>query len=97
MVRSAFSRVQLYGPTHFAPTITAITQHLQAQRNASKNERHTIPEYTILLILTDGEILDYDETISALVDASLQPLSIVIVGVGNADFGKMEGLDGDGK
>eukprot|EP00494_Astrolonche_serrata_P022897 UN23154 len=36
-------------------------------------------------------------TMDAIVEASHLPLSIVIVGVGNADFSAMERLDGDGQ
>ncbi len=35
------------------------------------------------------------ETIDALVDASLLPLSVIIIGIGNDDFSKMVDLDGD--
>jgi len=51
--------------------------------------------YHILLILTDGEIHDMRQTKEMLVDASNMPLSVIIVGVGGADFGKMEELDSD--
>jgi hypothetical protein len=36
-----------------------------------------------------------DKTIDLLIQASMMPLSIIIVGVGNADFGNMNKLDGD--
>jgi hypothetical protein len=42
-------------------------------------------------------ILDMNETLEAIVNASSLPLSIIIVGVGNADFSSMEFLDGDGR
>ena len=51
--------------------------------------------YNICLILTDGIINDMDATIDEIVRASDQPLSIIIVGVGEADFDQMEALDGD--
>jgi len=47
------------------------------------------------LILTDGEIMDMKETIGAISKCSALPLSIVIVGIGNANFQKMVVLDGD--
>jgi hypothetical protein len=43
-------------------------------------------KYTVLLILTDGVINDLDRTIDEVVKGSLLPLSIIIVGIGNADF-----------
>ena len=36
-----------------------------------------------------------DKSAAAIVDAAYLPLSIIIIGIGNADFGKMEYLDGD--
>lgn len=54
-----------------------------------------LQQYFVLLILTDGEITDFDQTRDAIVRASLLPLSIIIVGVGPADFKAMELLDGD--
>ncbi len=49
----------------------------------------------MLLILTDGAIHDMKETIDQIFNAVNLPLSIIIVGVGNADFSNMEILDGD--
>ena len=51
--------------------------------------------YHILMILTDGVIDDLQDTIDVLVNASLYPLSVIIVGIGDADFKKMDILDGD--
>jgi len=79
-------KIRLYGPTNFAPTITNITA---GARNAPN-------VYTILLIMTDGEITDMNQTIDAMVAADDAPISILIIGVGGADFSSMERLDGDG-
>ena len=51
--------------------------------------------YMILLIITDGTINDMGNTIDAIVKASQLPMSIIIVGVGPADFTDMRQLDGD--
>eukprot|EP00281_Chroomonas_sp_CCMP1168_P023752 CAMPEP_0206236744 /NCGR_PEP_ID=MMETSP0047_2-20121206/13881_1 /ASSEMBLY_ACC=CAM_ASM_000192 /TAXON_ID=195065 /ORGANISM="Chroomonas mesostigmatica_cf, Strain CCMP1168" /LENGTH=585 /DNA_ID=CAMNT_0053661105 /DNA_START=37 /DNA_END=1790 /DNA_ORIENTATION=- len=80
--------VQLYGPTNFASVIRAAHQ-------AAKNVQPPRQAYYVLLIITDGEITDLDDTVDAIIAASGEPLSIVIVGVGPADFGKMHRLDGD--
>ena len=73
------------GPTEFAPIIQAVISKID----------NDILNYYILMILTDGVIDDLQETIDCIVAASLLPLSIIIVGIGNADFKKMEILDGD--
>lgn len=54
-----------------------------------------VQQYFTLLIITDGVISDMDETRHAIVQASKLPMSIIIIGVGNADFAAMEFLDGD--
>jgi len=47
-------------------------------------------KYNILLIITDGVINDLQDTIDQIVNASRMPLSIIIVGVGRADFSAMD-------
>ena len=47
--------------------------------------------------MTDGVITDMDQTKEAVVVASALPMSIIIVGVGSADFAMMEELDSDDK
>ena len=47
------------------------------------------------MILTDGIIEDMDETVNALVEASYLPISVIIIGIGNADFSNMDTLDAD--
>lgn len=54
-----------------------------------------LQQYFTLLIITDGVISDMDETRHAIVQAAKLPMSIIIIGVGNADFAAMEFLDGD--
>jgi len=51
--------------------------------------------YQILLLLTDGAIHDMAATRDAIFQLAELPVSIIIVGVGNADFEMMEQLDGD--
>ena len=63
---------------------------------AVTQEAASSAKYYVLLIITDGEITDMDETIEAIIEASFAPMSIVIVGVGQADFEKMKILDDDG-
>jgi len=48
-----------------------------------------------MLILTDGIINDMKKTIDEIVRGSSLPLSIIIVGVGEADFSSMDILDAD--
>uniref|UniRef100_A0A673BLJ9 Copine-3 n=1 Tax=Sphaeramia orbicularis TaxID=375764 RepID=A0A673BLJ9_9TELE len=83
-------QVKLYGPTNFSPIINHV-----AQFGRQALEQQTASQYFVLLIITDGVITDMDQTRSAIVNASRLPMSIIIVGVGGADFTAMEFLDGD--
>ncbi len=48
-------------------------------------------------MLTDGAISDMANTKRAIIAASRLPMSIIIVGVGGADFSAMDELDSDDK
>eukprot|EP00828_Plagiopyla_frontata_P003800 TRINITY_DN11254_c0_g1_i2.p2 TRINITY_DN11254_c0_g1~~TRINITY_DN11254_c0_g1_i2.p2 ORF type:complete len:323 (-),score=48.85 TRINITY_DN11254_c0_g1_i2:185-1153(-) len=85
----AINHVNLSGPTLFSPMF-------QKAMEISKNHKASGEDkYVILLILTDGEIHDMDQALRNIVDSWDLPLSIIIVGVGNEQFEKMETLDGD--
>lgn len=79
--------VQLYGPTNFAPVVNHVAKFASAYRDGS--------HYFVLLILTDGVITDMPQTLQSIVTASSLPMSIIIVGIGNAEFDAMEQLDSD--
>jgi hypothetical protein len=87
--RHALTQWALSGPTIFAQVITAAAS--QCRRHVQMGKM----AYTLLLIITDGVINDMQATKDAIVDACDLPLSIIIVGVGEADFSAMEELDGD--
>ncbi|GAB2213458.1 hypothetical protein Drorol1_Dr00021503 [Drosera rotundifolia] len=86
---SALMNVSLAGPTLFGHVITS------AATIASQSLAEGRQKYFVLLIITDGVITDLQETKDAIVKASHLPLSILIVGVGGADFKEMEVLDAD--
>ncbi|CAJ1937599.1 unnamed protein product [Sphenostylis stenocarpa] len=86
---SALLNVSLAGPTLFGPVISNAA--LIASQSSANGDR----KYFVLLIITDGVVTDLQETKDALVKASDLPLSILIVGVGGADFKEMEILDAD--
>ncbi|KAM6900413.1 copine-3-like [Xenentodon cancila] len=83
-------QVKLYGPTNFSPIINHVARFGQ-----QAIQQQAASQYFVLLIITDGVITDMDETRTAIVNASRLPMSIIIVGVGGADFSAMEFLDGD--
>ncbi|XP_008062773.1 copine-5 isoform X2 [Carlito syrichta] len=79
--------VQLYGPTNFAPVVTHVARNAAAVQDGSL--------YSVLLIITDGVISDMAQTKEAIVNAAKLPMSIIIIGVGQAEFDAMVELDGD--
>ena len=90
--RTFITKVKLWGPTSFAPMIRDLNN--EVKENLQKGMTMS---YNILMILTDGQIDDMQDTIDELVEASFLPISVIIVGIGSSDFGNMDILDADDK
>lgn len=71
------------GPTCFDEVIQA------AAVQARKHQQSKAQLYSVLLVITDGISPDVQETKRKLGVYSTVPLSIIFVGVGRADFGRM--------
>ncbi|CAD8159167.1 unnamed protein product [Paramecium octaurelia] len=84
---NALNHINLSGPTIFGPVIE------NALEISKANLKKDI--YSVLLIMTDGQIDDMNHCLKLIRKAYRLPLSIIIVGVGNANFNMMEQLDGD--
>ena len=85
--QNCLQKITFSGPTYFTPIIKRVIEIIK--------ENNNVMEYQILMILTDGVINDMQETIDALVEGSFLPLSVIIIGIGDADFSNMDILDGD--
>lgn len=81
------STLRFSGPTSLPATITAVTQ----------SARQVACAYTVLMILAAGPMDDMQHAIDAIAEADDAPLSIVIVGIGNADFSTMSRSNGHEK
>lgn len=86
--RQNLTRISFAGPTHLTPVLTEFIKEIKKVSDDIRN-------YGTLLILTDGATNDKDEFIDKIVEASYLPLSIIIVGIGNADFKYMKTFDAD--
>lgn len=90
--RNVFSSgLVMSGPTVFAEIIdytaaTSRSRHESLQQIGKQ-------AYKVLLIVTDGAVTDVERTKASIRNAADAPMSIVIVGVGGADFKNMEFLD----
>lgn len=85
--RQTLPSIKFSGPTFFRPILDAFYDHCLRQKDKQR--------YNVLLILTDGTIHDMAQTKAKLVDLSELAASVIIVGLGDADFEAMEELDGD--
>ena len=85
--RNCLRKIQLAGPTQFCPMIKKTIDNISRENNTLN--------YHVLMILTDGVIVDQQETIDAVIDASFLPFSLIIIGIGNDHFQEMIQLDGD--
>lgn len=89
--RNALRNLSFSGPTKFSPLLRETIDTISKELKGLKKLR-----YYVLVILTDGQICDRQETIDQIVRATYEvPLSIVIVGIGNGPFGTMNELDAD--
>jgi hypothetical protein len=88
------SGLVMSGPTVFTEVMQTAAARAQSSMEAA--QRNGSQSYTILLILTDGAVSDPQATAECLQQISSAPLSVVIVGVGNADFSSMHFLDHSG-
>ena len=91
---ACLDKIYFSGPTCFAPIINKIVNEIKKEND--------ILEYHVLMILTDGKIDDFQDTVDALVEGSFLPLSVIIVGIGDnvgneesPDYKFMNQLDGD--
>ena len=77
---NSFKYVKLSYPTIFAQVIRRVAALAKDEHQAALTNSK-LRRYLILMIVTDGVITDMDDTISAIVDASAFPMSIIIIGV----------------
>lgn len=85
--RASFDKYSLGKPAaKFAPLIKHIMNTAPHCTQDSQN-------YHILLLFTNGECTDLSDTLDALITASDYAMSVIIVGIGNGPFLKLETLD----
>ena len=78
---NSLQNLNFSNPTFFSPIINRVIQDIK--------KIGTVSKYYILMMLTDGNIDDMGDTIDSLVEASLLPLSLIIIGIGNSSFSQM--------
>ena len=82
LYRHTLSLIELSGPTYLSHVLNNFLKHMRLLQGAAV--------YQVLLILTDGDITDMKQTKDFICELANFPCSIVIVGIGNAGFHKMD-------
>ena len=85
--RQTLDSVEMCEPTNYSPALRYVVD------DAARRGQEV--EYSVIMIITDGGLSDMAETKAALVALSRLPVSVVLVGVGEADMGAMVQLDSD--
>ena len=93
LYKESLKKIELSSPTYLSPILKNLIKKIEDDLKKNPEENN----YYFLLVLTDGILNDYWETVNNIVKASKLPLSIVIIGIGNYDFGMMHNFDGDEK
>lgn len=81
--RAITQKIKFLGPTYLKFVVKKMIE--KVKKSVVNNKR-----YYISLILVDGLVNDLEETIDLFVEASKLPISFIIAGVGNGEFGNME-------
>jgi len=85
----------LAGPSYFCSLLDKVKDNIKENLARTGIDNNRL--YHVVIIITDGECHDMDETTRLLVSLSGMPFSAVVIGIGDGDFEKMEVLDADGE
>ncbi len=93
--KSSMKGMAMKGTTDFSPILKRNREIYKS--SAEDSTRNGKRLFSVVLIITDGEIKDeyLENTINEIIECSKLHMSIIIVGIGNSDFKGMEKLDGD--
>jgi Copine len=91
--RKVLPKIAPWGPTMFSELLMTVGTNVARRVTAVGTSGTKSLPYTVLLIITDGVLSDFNKTTEELIKLSAAPLSIIIIGVGNEDFAKMRSLD----
>jgi len=89
LYNQAIKTLKFKDPTNFSQVIEEIIRMTTNYMNKKKLAYH------ILVIMTDGKVDDFQDTVNSIVKASEYPISIIIIGIGNNKFENMNVLADD--
>lgn len=82
----AVSSVQMWGPSVLHEVIA------KGKEAAKETKDKNIEGYHVLVVLTDGELYDFDASAKELKECASLPISVLFVGVGKEDFDNIKQL-----
>jgi len=85
------SGLVMSSPTVITEVLTTAAAFARSAQDQAQQQGKQ--KYSTLLIVTDGAVSDVRATVESLANISDAPMSVVIVGVGPADFSAMQFLD----
>lgn len=89
--RTRLQHIMLWGPTMFSEVLKGAQTVIEMRLHRSAPGA-PIP-YSCILLITDGVVDDMERTKSVIVGMSRLPISVIIIGVGKENFGRMRELD----
>ncbi|KAH7729248.1 Protein CPNA-4 [Aphelenchoides avenae] len=87
--KNAFTSVQPINTAHLSHVIYYVSKLAQ---NAFNRSQAGSPCYYVLIVITRGVFDDIKETVQAVIFASRAPISIIFVGIGEADLTELQRL-----
>lgn len=87
LYRSVYPKIEPVEPTNLSAVIERL--HIMMKHQDKRNYKI----YTLLVILTDGDVSDQQATVDKIVECSVYPLSVVLIGVGQNNFEFLEYLE----
>jgi len=84
--KEALTKYKFHGPTIFSELLKMATDYIISEQEEDSDAN----KYFILLIMTDGDINDFEKTRDQIIFASKLPVSIIIIGIGNEKFTQMQ-------
>ncbi len=87
LYKKLYPKLEPAKPTRIEPIIERARLMIRYQ------DRNKPKVYSLLVILTDGDIQDQQACVDRIVECSTEPISIVIIGIGLSNFSKLEYLE----
>jgi hypothetical protein len=94
--KRALRVVFLHGPSRMKDVVKIAIDWADGSKDVHQvNDNGVDMRYWVSLILTDGDIVDKNECMHAMLEASNLPISFLIVGIGDSDFTWFAQLNND--